>query len=94
MRAEIRAAELLTGRRDYRRNDGADTSLRNETHVSLAGITVGLTHDGRLYEMYVNGEVRADPVQTTFLACWLNLTPGEKSAVIDYLKQKATQVRS
>jgi hypothetical protein len=59
--------------------------------VSLAGITVGLTHDGRLYEMYVNGEVSADPVQTTFLACWLNLTPGAQEAVIELLRRRRGQ---
>jgi hypothetical protein len=56
----------------------------------LAGITV-FVDNGRLFEIYMNGDVRADPSQVTFLASWLNLTPGGKEAVIAYLTAKAVR---
>ena len=65
----------------------ADPALWVE-RCALAGIVVGLTPDGRLFEMYVNGDVRADPSQREFLASWLNLTPGGKEAVIAYLDRR------
>lgn len=53
----------------------------------LAGVTVGLTPNGSLYEFYGDCE-GYDRDQATFLRCWLNLTPGGSDAVIALLKQR------
>jgi hypothetical protein len=53
----------------------------------LAGITV-FVDNGRLCELWHNGDVEADHSQVTFLMSWLNLTPGGTQAVIAYLQQR------
>ena len=58
---------------------------------ALAGIVVGLTPDGRLYEIYHHGDVDADRSQVAFLSSWLNLTPGGKEAVSELLRCRAAQ---
>ena len=65
----------------------ADPALWLE-RCALAGIVVGLTDDGALYEIYSYGDVAADRSQVAFLTSWLNLTPGGKQAVIELLRAR------
>lgn len=53
----------------------------------LAGITLCVTKRG-LYELYDTGLVHADPSQVCFLTSWLNLTPGGRQAVFEYLSTR------
>lgn len=68
----------------------ADPALWVE-RCALADITLDVTSDGWLCEMYRNGDVEADRSQAAFLSSWLNLTPGGKQAVIEFLSVRREQ---
>ena len=66
----------------------ADPALWIE-QCALAGVALSVTRDGLLGEGY--GEF-TDRTQATFLASWLNLTPGGTAAVVQYLRQRQSAV--